>query len=89
MAKTLGNEGEVSKAFVSKKGDSYYIVKLTGKKDNKVSYESIQVRFTEFNKKIDEIRENNGVKEYIDLSLPDEDVTAPEEMVGPTENKAE
>ena len=89
MAKTLGNEGDVSKAFVSKKGDSYYIVKLTGKKDNKVSYESIQIRFTEFNKKIDEIRENNGVKEYIDLSLPDENVTAPEEVVGPTGNKAE
>ena len=89
MAKTLGSDGELSKAFVSKKGDSYYIVKLVGKQDNKVKYESIQIRFTEFNKKIDEIRENNGVKEYINVSLPTEDITAPEEMVTPTENKAE
>lgn len=87
MAKTLGSDGEISKSFVSRKGDCYYIVKLTGRKDNKVSYESIQVRFTEFNKKIDEIRENGGVKEYIDLSLQEEEVTAPEESAAPVENK--
>ena len=89
IAKTLGSDGEISKPFVSKKGDSYYIVKLTGRQDNKVKYESIQVRFTEFNKKIDEIRESGNVKEYIDVSLPTEDITAPEEMVAPVENKAE
>lgn len=86
VAKTLGSDGEISKSFVSKKGDSYYIVKLLGKKDNKVSYESIQIRFTEFNNKIKEIRENNGVKEYINLSQDDEIIEAPDVTV-PVENK--
>lgn len=86
VAKTLGSDGEISKSFVSKKGDSYYIVKLLGKKDNKVSYESIQIRFTEFNNKIKEIRENDGVKEYINLSQDDEIIEAPDVTV-PVENK--
>jgi len=80
IAKSLGSDGEISKPFVSKNGDSYYIVKLTGKKDNKVSYESIQVRFTEFNDKMDEIRENNQIEEYIDLSLSEVEIVVPEEM---------
>lgn len=86
MAKTLGSDGEISKSFVSKKGDSYYIVKLLGKQDNKVKYESIQIRFTEFNDKIKEIRENDGVKEYINLSTSDEIIEVPETTV-PVENK--
>lgn len=86
VAKTLGSDGEISKSFVSKKGDGYYIVKLLGKKDNKVSYESIQIRFTEFNNKIKEIRENDGVKEYINLSQDDEIIEAPDVTV-PVENK--
>ena len=62
-------KGEISKAFVSSNGDSYYFVKLIDKNEDtlQVNYASIKIPFTEFANKMEEIRENGGIKEYIDV----------------------
>ncbi len=70
-ASKLKEAGNVSSFFTSKNGDGYYIVKLLSKGDDRVSYQSIFVRFTEFDKMISKIREEDKVKEYIKLKEPD------------------
>ena len=57
--------GGQSGKFVSMNGDGYYFVKLIGKTDTEVDFVSIKVPFTEFDKRIGELRENGGVVEYI------------------------
>ena len=57
---------EVSEMFVSNNGDGYYFVKLVEKNDSQVNYKSIKVPFTELNKKLTQLRKEEGkVKEYI------------------------
>lgn len=60
-------KGKVSEAFVSSNGDGYYFVKLIDKNEEtmQVNYASIKIPFTEFDKKMTELRENGGVEEYI------------------------
>lgn len=62
-------KGRSSGAFVSSNGDGYYFVKLIDKDDEtmQVNYASIKVPFTEFDKRMKEIRENDKIKEYIDI----------------------
>lgn len=60
--------GAVSGYFVSKNGDGYYIVKLTARNEDKLGYQSIFVRFSAFDKKIQELKNNNKIKEYIELA---------------------
>ena len=57
--------GEVSKPFISNSGDGYYIVKLIEKNDNEVSYESIKIKFTEFNRQIESLEKEGKIKKYI------------------------
>ena len=64
MASQL-NVGEVSKPFISNAGDGYYIVKLIEKNDNEISYESIKIKFTEFNSQLEKLEKEGKVKKYI------------------------
>ena len=57
--------GEVSKPFISNSGDGYYIVKLIEKTDNEVSYESIKIKFTEFNKQLEQLEKDGKIRKYI------------------------
>ena len=59
------NVGEVSKPFISNAGDCYYIVKLIEKSDNEISYESIKIKFTEFNSQLEKLEKEGKVKKYI------------------------
>ena len=59
------NVGEVSKPFISNAGDGYYIVKLIEKSDNEISYESIKIKFTEFNSQLEKLEKEVKVKKYI------------------------
>ena len=60
--------GEISDIFVSDNGDCYYILKLNEKSDGKVNYVSITIPFTEFEKRLNNVREENRVNEYIELT---------------------
>lgn len=58
--------GEVSKPFISSySGDGYYIVKLIEKTDNEVSYESIKIKFNEFNKQLEQLEKDGKIQKYI------------------------
>lgn len=67
-AMELANVGDFSAPFVSRNGDGYYIVKLTAKNENSLSYESIWVRFVDFDETMAKIREEGKVTEYIKLA---------------------
>lgn len=58
-------KGKVSKSFVSANGDSYFVVKLLDKNQTEVSYESLQVMIARFDKKIQKLKKNGAVKEFI------------------------
>lgn len=62
------NPGDISDVFVSDNGDCYYILKLIEKSDGKVNYVSITIPFTEFEKRLNNVREENRVNEYIELT---------------------
>lgn len=60
-------KGGISEQFVSTNGDGYYFVKVIDKTESQVSYESLFVKFREFEERLKELRENGEVKEYIKL----------------------
>lgn len=60
--------GQVSDVFVSGNGDGYYIIKLLDKADARVNYASIRIPFTEFDKRLKNVREENRVEEYVTFS---------------------
>lgn len=62
------NPGEISDVFVSDNGDCYYVMKLIEKSDGKVNYISITIPFTEFEKRLNNVRQENRVNEYIELN---------------------
>ena len=70
-AMSLKEIGDVSDCFVSKNGDGYYFVKLTARNGNKVQYDSIWIRFTEFDKLMKKIREENKIEEFIEVEAGD------------------
>ena len=76
MAFALEKVGDISEPFVSANGDGYYIVKLTAKAEDSVSYESIWIRFTMFDQKMQELREEEKVHERIKINS---DVASDEE----------
>lgn len=59
--------GEMSGRFLSTNGDGYYFVKTIDKNETQVSYVSLYVRFTEFSKRFEEVKNNNLIKEYISI----------------------
>ena len=66
-AMAIKEVGGVSEPFVSKNGDGYYFVKLTEREGSRVRYESIWVRFTEFDNRMQKLREEGKIDEYIKL----------------------
>ncbi len=73
MAAQLEKVGDVSEQFVSKNGDGYYFVKLTAKSENKVSYQSIWVRFVWFEEQMQKLRDENKVNEKIKIEIKEEE----------------
>lgn len=62
--------GQQSGKFVSINGDGYYFVKLVNKTDTEVNFVSIKVPFTEFQTQFDKLKEEDKIKEFIDLTTP-------------------
>lgn len=60
-------KGQVSEPFVSLNGDGYYILKCTDKSKNEVSYVSLFVPFSEFDKRISALKEAGKITEYIEI----------------------
>ncbi len=59
--------GEQSGRFLSSNGDGYYFVKTVEKTETQVSYVSLYVRFTEFEKRFGEVKGEGLIREYINL----------------------
>lgn len=60
-------KGQVSEPFVSSNGDGYYIIKCTDKSKNEVSYVSLFVPFSEFDKRISALKDAGKISEYIEI----------------------
>ena len=74
--------GKWSGKILSTNGDGYYFVKLNEKTETQVNYVSLFVKFTEFEKRLEAVREEGKVVEYITIpGLKDEET--------PEEEKAE
>lgn len=70
--------GQISDRFVSQNGDGYYVVKLIQKTDTQVEYESIAVRFGEFERTMGQMQEEGKIKEYIKVREENEEEGAEE-----------
>jgi hypothetical protein len=58
--------GQISTAFRSTTGDGYYVVKLLQKDNNhRISYAYLKVPLTEFQKRLDKVKNNHHIAEYI------------------------
>lgn len=68
-AYNLKEVGDVSDKFISKNGDGYYFVKLTAREDGRVQYDSVWIRFTQFDKIMNQIRGDNKIEEYITVDV--------------------
>ncbi len=67
------NPGESSGKFISLNGDGYYFVKLINKTDSEVNFVSIKVPFTEFEKRMSKLRDEDKIKEYIEIKSSEEE----------------
>jgi len=65
-AMTLEPE-QVSERFLSNNGDGYYYVKLVEKNDTQVNYNSLKIAFSEFDRMVEELYEQDKVHVYIEL----------------------
>lgn len=63
--------GASSGRFISMNGDGYYFVKLINKTETEVNFVSIKVPFTEFNNRLNALREDGQISEYINVSPQD------------------
>ncbi|MDR0591325.1 MAG: SurA N-terminal domain-containing protein [Candidatus Nomurabacteria bacterium] len=59
--------GGISKPFLSTSGDGYYIVKLLKKEDRKVEYASLRIPLTELKNRIEQLKKDGKIKEYITI----------------------
>lgn len=59
--------GGISEGFISSNGDNYYLVKVVEKNDVGVSYESLQIPLREFGRRMENLRKEGKVKEYIEV----------------------
>ena len=60
--------GGQSGRFVSMNGDGYYFVKLIKKTETEVNFVSIKVPFTEFKKRMDTLRADNKIQEFVHVT---------------------
>lgn len=58
---------QLSEILTSSNGDGYYIIYLREKADSKVNYASIRIPFTEFDRRLANVREENRVEEFITI----------------------
>lgn len=63
--------GQQSGRFISMSGDGYYYVKLINKTDTEVNFISIKIPFTEFDRRFNELVENNKLDELIRITSND------------------
>lgn len=56
--------------FVSMNGDGYYFVKLIKKNETEVNFVSIKVPFTEFDTRFTALRDEDKIKEFIEIKIP-------------------
>ncbi|NCO10776.1 hypothetical protein GW746_00325 [Candidatus Saccharibacteria bacterium] len=61
-------KGEVSGALQLVTGNGYYFVRLVDSNTAQVQYEFLRVPLTAFTEKLTELRENNRINEYIEVS---------------------
>lgn len=61
------NPGEISQPFVADNNSGYYIVKLISKTDKDVTYESINIAFTEFDNRLKQLEADGKIAKYIKL----------------------
>lgn len=59
------NKGEVSPVIRSTTGDGYYFVKLLEKTDTQLSYAYLSIPLTEFDERLNALREAGKIQEYI------------------------
>ncbi|MBO7131717.1 SurA N-terminal domain-containing protein [Candidatus Saccharibacteria bacterium] len=67
--------GESSGKFVSMNGDGYYFVKLQKKTEAEVSFVSIKVPFTEFDKRFSDLEYEKKINEYISIGNSEANAT--------------
>ncbi|MBP3899477.1 SurA N-terminal domain-containing protein [Candidatus Saccharibacteria bacterium] len=63
---------QLSSILTSSNGDGYYIIYLREKAESKVNYASIKIPFTEFARRLANVREENRVEEYITIGDSEE-----------------
>lgn len=60
--------GRESGRFISVSGDGYYFVKLVAKTDTEVNFVSIKVPFTEFENRMNVLRDENKIQEFVTIT---------------------
>ena len=63
--------GEWSERFASRNGDGYYFVKLLEKGEGQVKYVSLRVAFLEFGRRMERLREEGRIEEFIEIRRTD------------------
>ena len=61
------NIGSVSEPFISSSGDGYYFVKTIKKNETNVSYDYIKIPFKEFKNRLDNLKKEGKIQEYINI----------------------
>lgn len=61
------NIGSVSEPFISSSGDGYYFVKTIKKNETDVSYDYIKIPFKEFKNRLDNLKKEGKIQEYINI----------------------
>ncbi len=59
------NVGQVSQVIRSTTGDGYYFVKLLEKTDTQLNYESLRIPLTEFDERLQALKDAGKIREYI------------------------
>jgi hypothetical protein len=59
------NAGQASTVIRSTTGDGYYFVRLLEKTDTQLNYAYLRIPLTEFDERLEALREAGKVKEYI------------------------
>lgn len=60
--------GDISDVFRSTSGDGYYVVRLLEKTDTHLQYEYLQIELTRFDGMYQTMKDNGGIKEYIEIA---------------------
>jgi hypothetical protein len=64
-------KGGISSPIRTSAGDGYYMVKLLEKTETQVSYAYVRIPLTEFNSRLEKLKKDNKIKEYIGISKDD------------------